>query len=60
MNGYTVTRDGKTLAFFPTELGAWGYLLRVQGQSIDWAIKYNGYDIIYPNGRGYLQQQKGA
>lgn len=60
MNGYIVTRDGDTLATFPTENEAWGYLLRVQGQSIDWAVKYNGYDIIYPNGRGYLQQQKGA
>lgn len=50
MNVYTVTRDGVTVATFPDEAGAWGYLLRVQGQSVSWACRYEGWDLIYPDG----------
>ena len=50
MKNYTVTRDGQTLASFETENQAWGYLLDIQSQSIMWACKHEGYDIVYPNG----------
>lgn len=42
---YRVTRDGKTLSEFKTYVEAFGYLHRVQGQSIEWAMKYEGYKI---------------
>ncbi len=58
MNGYTVTRDGETLAFFPTENEAWSYLLRQQGQSIYYACLYGGYDIVYPNGSNLSETYK--
>ena len=70
MNTYTVTRDGETLAVLDTENEAWAYLHRIQGQSIDHAVRHEGYDIIYPNGgrlsqgcsRNYVttETQKGA
>lgn len=50
MDTYTVTRDGRTLATLPTETEAWRYLLTTQGQSVQYACRHNGYDIIYPNG----------
>jgi len=50
MYTYKVTRDGRTLATFDTYGEAWIYLLRIQGQSVDWAVRYEGYDIIYGNG----------
>lgn len=49
--GYTVTRDGRTLATLATEEEAWRYLHRQQGQSIYYATKHGGYDLIYPNGQ---------
>lgn len=45
-----MTRDGQTLATFDTEGQAWGYLQRIQGNSVQWAIMFEGYDIIYPQG----------
>jgi hypothetical protein len=60
VNTYTVTRDGKALASLPTEAQAWGYLLRIQGQSVGWAVAHNGYDIIYPNGTGLRGIEMGA
>lgn len=60
IGSYTVTRDGQRLAVLDTENEAWGYLLRIQGQSIDYAVRHEGYDIIYPNGVRLSQtQQKG-
>lgn len=51
MGTYTVTRDGRTLATFTTEEEAWRCLLRQQGQSVYYATKHGGFDIIYPNGK---------
>jgi hypothetical protein len=42
---YEVSRDGVTRATFPEYWHAAAYLLRVQGQSIDWATKYEGWAI---------------
>lgn len=50
MDCYTVTRDGETLATFDTESEAWAYLLGIQGNSVVFAVKYEGYDITYPTG----------
>jgi hypothetical protein len=60
MNNYQVIRDGQTLATFSTEAQAWGYLQRVQGRSIEWAVRHEGYDIIYPNGTGLKGIEAGA
>lgn len=42
---YVLSRDGKELSRHETYLSAVGALHRVQGQSADWAIKYEGYAI---------------
>lgn len=47
---WKVTRDGETLAECDTELGAVGFLHRVQGQSAHWAIQWEGFDIVAPSG----------
>jgi hypothetical protein len=60
METYEVTRDGRSLATFRTENEAWSYLLRIQGQSVGWAVAHNGYDIIYPNGTGLKGIEMGA
>lgn len=44
---YEVLRDGVTRATFPEYWHAAAYLLTVQGQSIDWATKYEGWTITY-------------
>lgn len=59
METYTVTRDGRTLATFTTDYQAWAYLHRIQGQSVFHAVKYEGYDIIYPDGGGLTCDQCG-
>lgn len=41
---YKVTRDGKEL-FIGTENECFAWLLNHQCQSVDWAIKYEGYKI---------------
>lgn len=58
--GYAVTRDGVTLATFTTDYQAWAYLHRIQGQSVFFAVKYEGYDIIYPNGSTLLGIEAGS
>jgi hypothetical protein len=58
--GYAVIRDGVTLATFTTEAGAWSHLLRIQGQSVQYAVRNNGYDIIYPDGNGLKGIEAGA
>jgi hypothetical protein len=58
--GYAVIRDGVTLATFTTEAGAWSHLLRIQGNSVGYAVAHNGYDIIYPNGNGLKGIEAGA
>jgi hypothetical protein len=42
---WTVSRDGERRARFNTEAEAWRYLLNVQGQSIEWACKWEGWAI---------------
>ena len=42
---YAVTRDGNTLAVFPTYNEAFAHLHRIQGQSVDWATRHEGYAI---------------
>ena len=42
---YAVTRDGNTLAVFPTYSEAFAHLHRIQGQSVDWAMRHEGYAI---------------
>jgi hypothetical protein len=47
VEGWVVTRDGETLKTgFKSESDAFGWLQRHQSQSIDWAIRYAGYDIV--------------
>lgn len=58
--GYAVTRDGVTLATFTTEAAAWSHLLRIQGNSVGYAVAHNGYDIIYPDGHGLKGIEAGA
>jgi hypothetical protein len=60
METYEVTRDGRTLGTFRTENEAWGFLLNHQPHSIGHAVKYEGYDIIYPNGAGLRGIEMGA
>jgi hypothetical protein len=60
LKGYAVIRDGVTLATFTTEAGAWSHLQRLQPFSIGHAVKYEGYDIIYPNGSGLKGIEAGA
>lgn len=44
--GYTVTRDGQDVSpTFATEDEAYAWLLRHQGQSVDYAMRYGGYGI---------------
>lgn len=57
---YIVTRDGQTLATFSTEAQAWGFLQRYQPHSIGHAVAHEGYDIIYPNGKGLKGIEAGA
>lgn len=55
---YIVTRDGEQVtAPFGTDYEAWAYLHRVQSQSIWWAVKHGGWDIIYPDGTSLLGKQ---
>lgn len=42
---YTVSRDGRTLATFTTHLAAFAYLLGLQGRSVEWATRHDGYAI---------------
>lgn len=60
MDTYQVTRDGKTIETFTTEAKAWAFLQRLQPFSIGHAVKYEGYDIIYPNGTGLKGIEEGA
>jgi hypothetical protein len=43
-----VTRDGEVLAALGTEDEAWMWLQRHQGQSVDWAVRYEGYRVVVP------------
>jgi hypothetical protein len=57
---YIVTRDGEQVtAPFSTDYEAWAYLHRAQSQSVPWAVRYSGWDIIYPDGTCLSGKQKG-
>ncbi len=45
MKRYTLSRDGQELSTHSTHNEAFARLLWVQGQSADWAMKYEGYAI---------------
>ena len=42
---YVLSRDGEELSHHDTYLQAMGELHRIQGQSVDWAMKHEGYAI---------------
>lgn len=47
VEGWVVTRDGETLkAGFKDENEAFWWLQKYQSQSVDWAVRYGGYDIV--------------
>lgn len=51
VEGWVVTRDGETLkAGFKDENEAFKWLHHYQSQSVDWAIRYGGYDIVLVRG----------
>lgn len=47
---YTISRDGLALSTHDTHNEAFTQLHRIQGQSVDWAIKYGGYAITETEG----------
>jgi hypothetical protein len=47
----TITRDGKKLAGVADSNAAFAWLLRHQAQSVDHAIRYEGYRVLGPDGR---------
>jgi len=63
VEGWVVTQDGETIKTgFKDDFEAVGWLHRRQGQSIDWAVRYQGYDIVLvKNGKvvySYRQAQE--
>lgn len=57
---YKITRDGQTVGKTLTMADAYHFLHTKQGQSVEWAMTYEGWDIITPDGESLQQQQKGA
>ena len=53
-DGWRVTHDGETLKIFGKGTkganDAFAWLHKHQGQSVDWAIRYSGYDIVNVEG----------
>jgi len=47
---YKITRDGVTVGETRTYTDAFIFLLRQQGQSAEWAMTHEGWDIITPDG----------
>lgn len=45
-----VTRDGKTVAEVETGSDAFIWLLRHQGQSVNYALRYGGYNVLDADG----------
>ena len=52
---YIITRDGQQIGATLTSNEAFAFLLNYQGQSVDWAIKHNGYDVVEPNGNKWSE-----
>ena len=50
MKKYTISRDGLALSTHDTHNEAFAQLHRIQGQSVDWATKYEGYAITETEG----------
>lgn len=46
----TITRDGKPVAEVADSNAAFKWLLQHQGQSVDWAMKYEGYRVLGEDG----------
>lgn len=46
----TITRDGKKVAEVKDSNAAFVWLLEHQPQSVDWAIKHDGYAVLDENG----------
>ena len=42
---WRILRDGRLVKEVETEQQAWAYLHSVQGQSVEWATKYEGWKI---------------
>lgn len=67
-DGWAVTQDGETIKQFgPGPKGseaAFRWLLRHQPQSVDWAVRHSGYDIVNVEGGkvtySMKRQQRGA
>jgi hypothetical protein len=61
---WAVTKDGETLSKFPTQAAATSWLHNYQSSSIDRAVRYEGYDIVFvQDGRtiwSYLKDAIGA
>ena len=43
---FSITRDGKVLVTGLTHNDAFAWLHTHQGQSVDWAVKHEGYAIV--------------
>lgn len=50
VNEWAVTQYGETLATFPVESAAVNWMHKRQSQSIDWAVRNAGYDIVHIRG----------
>jgi hypothetical protein len=60
VEGWVVTRDGETLkAGFKNEDEAFKWLHNYQSQSVDWAVRYGGYNIALVRGGKVEQSYKG-
>ena len=54
---YYIYQDKKLIKQFDnqdTDVNVFGWMLRNQGQSIHWALKYGGWHIEYGNGDGSI------
>lgn len=65
VEGWVVTHDGETIKTgFKDDFEAGAWLHRRQSQSIDWAVRHEGYDIVLvKDGKvvySYKQAQKGG
>lgn len=56
---YRITRDGVTVAKTLTGVDAAHYLHTAQGQSMSWAFRWGGWDVIDPDGASWAEQDRG-
>jgi hypothetical protein len=52
---YIITRDGEQIGATLTSADAFYFLHNYQGQSVDWAIRYAGYDVVDPDGNKWSE-----